>query len=81
MQRLTDDDLKIRHSTIHVLMAALGFVTDDASCGTIWQVQSRIQKAVDEGRLIKLGTGEYQISREYFDGQRQKNMDQPRSAE
>jgi hypothetical protein len=76
--RLTDDELKIRHSTLHVVLAALGYVNDDSSKSTIMDVQRRFNAAVAEGRMAKDGEGQYRLTREYYDRQVKRNGEQSR---
>jgi hypothetical protein len=80
MSRITDEDLEIRHSVLHAVLAALGYVPDDASASTIWQVQQCVNTAVAAGRMQINSRGHYTLTREYYTGQVTKNRNQPRSA-
>ena len=76
--RLTEQDLKIRHSTLHIVLAALGYVDDDSSASTIWRLQRRVNKAVAAGRIAIDSRGHYRITREFYDRQVQRNGAQSR---
>jgi proteasome assembly chaperone (PAC2) family protein len=76
--RLTDEDLKIRHSAIQVLLVALGYVADDSAATTVLDVQRRLNKAVDEGHMAKDAEGHYRLTREFYDRQVKRNGAQPR---
>jgi hypothetical protein len=77
-RRLTDDDLKIRHSALHAWLAVLGFVPDDASKDTCWRIQERALAAIERGDVIRDDTGHYRLSRERYDLQVARNVAQPR---
>jgi len=79
MTRLTDEDLKIRHSTVHFLLAALGYIPDDSSASTIWEVQRRVKEAVAAGRIAIDSEGHYRITNEYADRQRARNQSHTRA--
>ena len=76
--RLTEDDLKIRHTTLHILLAALGYVPDDSSPDTIWRVQQRVNKAVEEGKMAIDSRGHYRVTQEWKDEMVRRNREQPR---
>ena len=77
--RLTDEDLKIRHSTLHFVLAALGYIDDDSSASTIWRVQERVKKAVDAGYMAIDSQGHYRVTREYAERQTKRNRTQSRT--
>jgi hypothetical protein len=76
--RITDDDLKIRHTTVHVLLAALGCIPDDSSPSTIWKVQRWVNKAVAAGRMAIDSEGHYRITREFKELMVQRNAQHTR---
>jgi len=77
--RITADDLKIRHTTLHLVLAALGYISDDSSKATIMDVQRRFDEAVAAGRMANDGNGHYRVTQAYKDRQVQRNREQSRS--
>jgi hypothetical protein len=78
MARITDDDLKIRHTTVDLLLVALGYVSGDSSKGTIMEVQKRVNKAVERGDFVINSTGYYRITAKLYHQQLSRNYAQTR---
>jgi hypothetical protein len=74
---ITDDDLQIRHTTLHLVLAALGYISDDSSHATIRQVQARFDEAVAGGRMVR-NSGHYAVTRAYYEQQKKRNAEQSR---
>src|SRR6188768_714717 len=67
MKRITDQELMIRNSVIHALLAALGYLPADGSAANVWEVDRRIKAAVADGTMVHPSLGLYGVSRPYFD--------------
>jgi hypothetical protein len=79
--RISDDDLKIRHTTVDLLIAALEYVPDDSSKKTVMGIQKRINKAVEQGRMAIDSRGHYRITQEWKDIMTERNRNQSRGPE
>jgi hypothetical protein len=79
-KRLTDEELKFRHSLMHDVITALEFAANDGSGAVARKIQARFNKAVAAGRMTQISRGVYAITREYHDEMSRKNSAQPRSA-
>jgi hypothetical protein len=78
-KRITDEDLKMRHAVMHAMLAALGYISDDASIATAMEVQRRFDDAVANGRMALNGRGHYTVTREYYDRQVRRTIAWSRS--
>jgi hypothetical protein len=58
---------------MHVVLAALGYVSDVSSKATVMEVQRKFDEAVANGRMVRNGIGDYSITREYYDRQVKRN--------
>ena len=77
--RITDNDLKIRHSVLHDVLAVLGYVPNDSSIRTIMEVQRRVSDAVARGDMVIDSEGHYRITRKAHERQVARNRAQTRS--
>ena len=66
-RKLTADEYKLRYKAVCVMLAALGYESEEASKNVILaNINERIRKAVEAGRFVK-GDDGYQPSQEMID--------------
>ena len=77
-RRISDNDLKIRHSALYGWLCALGLVDDDGSKRAVYQMMNRVNRAVEAGHMFIDSRGHYRLSREYHRMLGRRNHEQPR---
>jgi hypothetical protein len=74
MLRLTDEDLKTRHSALCAWLAVLGYIPDSMSAAAIrGDVMTRVRRVVERGDVAWPEERHYELTRAAYERLKAKN--------